>query len=167
MTTTGQPGSRQGTNRVPPDPPGSGPSPRDVPAGSGMEIIKGLRWPLILVLAAIALVRPVMSITGLMDELGKPLAPLLVTAAVSVIWIASVGLSRVSRPVLTLIFAGLGYGVFAIILSGILSPILNGQLEGPLAAPFAIIPVLLVNAAWGAITGVIARALHGARRGRR
>lgn len=165
MTTT-KPGSQQDHDRVPSGRSGPGLGPRDVHGGSRMEIIKGLRWPLIVVLAVVALARPIMSITGLTDDLGRPLTPLVVTAAVSVIWIASVVLARVNRPVLTLIFAGLGYGVFSIILSGILSPILNGQLEGPLATPVAIIPVLIVNGLWGAVAGLIAKAVQGARPGR-
>jgi hypothetical protein len=67
--------------------------------------------------------------------------------------------------VLTLVCAGVVYGVLSIVLSGILSPILTGQLQGPLAMPFAIIPVLAVNAVWGLITGVIALLVRRARAG--
>jgi hypothetical protein len=43
------------------------------------------------------------------------------------------------------------------VLSGILSPIMDGRFDGPLAYPIAVLPMLVVNAAWGAFAGVIAR----------
>lgn len=131
-----------------------------------MENVKQLRWPLVVGLGALALVRPLMNIVGLMDRLGRPAAPLLVTLAISIVWIAVVGLSRVRQPVLTLVFAGIVYGVLSIVLSGILSPILTGRLHGPLATPFAVIPSLAVNAIWGAITGAIARLVQQVRQRR-
>jgi hypothetical protein len=88
--------------------------------------------------AALALVRPLLSIVGLMDDLGKPLAPVVITLVISLIWIAAVGLSSVPNPLLTLVFTGLTYGALSIALSGVLSPILDGELEGPLASPFGI-----------------------------
>lgn len=126
-----------------------------------------LHWPVVVGLGALALVRPLMSIVGLMDELGRPLGPLLATLVISVVWLAVVGLSRVPAPVLTLVFAGLVYAGLSIVLSAILSPILTGELQGPLATPFGIgvLSVLVVNAAWGAVTGAIAllvRRMRGA-----
>jgi hypothetical protein len=132
-----------------------------------MKDIKSLQWPLILGLGAFALVRPLMNIVALMDELGRPLAPLLATLVISIVWIGAVVLSRAAQPVLTLAFAGLAYGVLSIVLSGILSPILSGELQGPLATPFAfaVIPVLVVNGLWGALTGLIALAVMRMRDG--
>jgi hypothetical protein len=75
---------------------------------------------------------------------------------VTAVWVLVVGLGRVAQPVLTLVGAGLAYGVFAIALSGILSPILSGELQGPLAMPIAIVPMLLVNALWGLVAGGLA-----------
>lgn len=123
-----------------------------------MENIKKLPWPLILVLGVIALVRPLINIVGIADQVGRPLAPLLATLVISVIWVAAASIPRVGQPVLTLVFAGLTYGVLSIVLSAILSPILSGQLQGPLTTPFGfgVIAVLIVNAIWGAIAGVIA-----------
>lgn len=135
----------------------------------GMENIKNLQWSLVLGLGALALARPLMNIVGLADQLGRPLTPVLVTLLISVVWIAAVGLSRVAQPVLTLTFAGLAYGVFAIVLSAVLSPILTGEFQGPLATPFAfaVVPVLITNAIWGAITGVIALLVQQMRGNRR
>lgn len=121
-----------------------------------MSTLKRLHWPLALGLGAFGLIRPVLNITGVAEDLGKPLTPVLVTIGISLVWIAIVGLSRVAEPVVTLLIAGIVYGVLAIIVSAILSPILLGELHGPLANPSSIVPVLLVNAVWGLIAGLLA-----------
>jgi hypothetical protein len=117
------------------------------------------RLPLLLILGLglLALVRPLASIV--VEQSGHELdaAPrLLLTAAITLVWVAVVGLGRAPRPVLTLVLAGLAYAVCAIALSGILSPLLLGHLSGPLAQPLAIVPMLLVNALWGLIAGLLA-----------
>ena len=112
---------------------------------------------LILGLGLLALVRPLASIV--VEQSGHDLgaAPrLLLTAAITLVWVAVVGLGRAPRPLLTLVLAGLVYAVAAIALSGILSPLLLGHLSGPLAQPLAIVPMLLVNALWGLIAGLLA-----------
>lgn len=50
-----------------------------------MEHLKTLHWPLILSLAAVALIRPLKSIVGLMDDIGRPLTPPVVTLVISLI----------------------------------------------------------------------------------
>ncbi len=121
---------------------------------------------LVLGLGLIALVRPLASIV--VEQSGHELDAvprLLLTAAITLVWVAAVGLSRAPRPVLTLVLAGTVYAVAAIALSGILSPLLLGHLAGPLAQPLAIVPMLLVNAVWGLIAGLLAlgvRHLRGA-----
>lgn len=127
---------------------------------------QSLHWPLILGLAALALIRPLFSIVGLSDVLGKPATPLILTAAITAAWVLIVGLSRVPHPVLTLVAAGLAYALASIVLSAVLSPILTGELQGPLAMPLAIIPLLIVNALWGLITGGLALLLQRVRAGR-
>ncbi|MDO5633825.1 MAG: hypothetical protein Q4G34_02980 [Micrococcus sp.] len=123
-----------------------------------MDTIKSLHWPLILGLGALALIRPLTRIAE--DQLdffdGSAVVPIALTVMISAIWIAVVGLSKTVQPVLTLLFAGLAYAVFSIILSGILSPILIGELQGPLANPIAIAPMLLTNAIWGLAAGGLA-----------
>lgn len=119
--------------------------------------------PLIIGLAVLALVRPLFSITGLSDTLGKPATPIILTVVISVLWILIVGLSRVRNPLLTLVFAGLTYAVLSILLSAVLSPILHGELQGPLANPIAIVYVLATNAVWGLITGALALGLQRIR----
>lgn len=120
---------------------------------------KLLNWRLIIVLALIALIRPLMSITGISGVLGKPVASITATLAISIIWIAAVTIKKESQPVTTLIITGIAYAVFAIILSGILSPIFIGTLQGPLTNPFAIISMFMTNIIWGFITGSIAALL--------
>lgn len=122
-----------------------------------MADLRSLQWPLVLGLASLALVRPLVNIVA--DQLGTkppPVVPIGITLATTIVWVAVVGLSRVAQPVLTLVAAGVGYGVLSIVLSAILSPILTGELQGPLAMPIAIVPVLVFNAAWGAVAGALA-----------
>ncbi|GAB3536122.1 hypothetical protein GCM10027403_15760 [Arthrobacter tecti] len=129
--------------------------------------LTSLQWPLILGLGALALIRPLASITGVSDALGKPATPLLLTLAVSIAWILIVGLSKARNPVLTLVFAGVAYALYSVVISGILSPILTGELQGPLAMPLAILPLLITNALWGLIAGLLAlflQRLRGIRR---
>ncbi|MFI1338390.1 hypothetical protein ACH4U7_51755 [Streptomyces sp. NPDC020845] len=122
--------------------------------------------PLVAGLTAVALIRPLCSITGLSDALGKPAAPLVLTAAISLTWILVVGLGTAREPVPTLVAAGLGYALAVLVLSAVLSPLLTGRLQGPLAHPISIVPLFAVNALWGALCGVCAGGLRRMR-GRR
>ncbi|WP_062105524.1 hypothetical protein [Bacillus niameyensis] len=120
---------------------------------------KKLNWKLILILSLIALVRPIMSMLGISEVIGQPIASITATIAITIVWSITVFIRRDSQPILTLLFVGIGYGILAIIISGIFSPILTGHLQGPLTNPFAFISVLITNAIWGLIAGVIASAL--------
>ncbi|SEH51047.1 hypothetical protein SAMN05192559_101915 [Halobacillus karajensis] len=115
-----------------------------------------LSWKLIVALGAMALIRPLLSGTGVLDMIGQPTASLTVTLAITIIWIMIVITKNVPRPVATLAGAGLVYGIAAIIISGILSPILTGELQGPLTNPLAVISVLITNGIWGLIAGSLA-----------
>jgi hypothetical protein len=121
--------------------------------------LKKLNWKLIIVLAVFALVRPVMSMLGISEAIGKPVASIGATIIISFVWIIAVVRARESQPVLTLMLVGIGYAVLAIIISGIFSPILLGQLQGPLTNMFAFVSVFVTNAIWGLIAGVIASVL--------
>jgi hypothetical protein len=132
-----------------------------------VQRLRGLRWPLVAVLAAVALLRPLFSIVRLSDSLGKPATPLLLTAAISLIWTLAVGLSRVPEPLLTLVTAGVAYALAVLVLSAPLSLILDGELKGPLATPQAIVPLLVVNGLWGAVCGAGAMGLRRMRDARR
>jgi hypothetical protein len=67
--------------------------------------------------------------------------------------------------VLTLVVVGLTYAVLSMLLAAVLSPLLTGEAQGPLANPVAIVPVLLTNAVWGALAGLLALAVRRARDG--
>lgn len=127
-----------------------------------MARFNDVSWPLALALGVFALVRPLLSMAGAMDALGRPVAPLVATAVISVVWVLAGGLSRVGHPVLTLVAAGLVYGVLAVALSAVGSVLLTGQLQGPLTTPWGagVLATLAVNAVWGAVTGVLAASLQ-------
>lgn len=133
-----------------------------------MQELKRLPWPLIVALSVVALIRPVMSIVGLMDQLGRPITPILATVGITIVWVAVVVLRRVEAPVATLVVTGVLYGVFAVVLSGVLSLALEGELQGPLATPggFGVVATLAVNALWGTIAGVLARGVRELQHGR-
>lgn len=116
-------------------------------------------WLFILGLAALALIRPIMSMLGLSQAIGQPFASIAITLLISLVWLAVAVRARFSRPIVTLMLTGLVYGVFAILISAVLSPILTGQLQGPATNVFAFVSVLLTNAVWGLIVGVIASAV--------
>lgn len=120
---------------------------------------KIFNWKLITTLSILAFIRPLMSILGISDAIGKPLVSITATIVISIIWIAAVYIKQDSQPLLTLVFVGIAYGILAIVISGLLSPILTGQLQGPLTNPFAIVSVLITNSIWGFITGAIAAGL--------
>lgn len=122
-----------------------------------------ISWGLVLGLGAVALARPLASITGIAEAIGRPAAPLLLTATITAIWVLAVGLGRAPRPVLTLTLAGVAYAVAVIPLSAILSPLLSGSLQGPATNPAAIVPLLATNALWGAAAGLLAAGLQRLR----
>jgi len=122
--------------------------------------MRQLRWPLIVLLALTGLIRPVLSVAGVFDDLGAfghPWAPLLATGLLALAWIAVVVLGRVRAPVLTLTFAGLGYGLAAIALNLVLHLFLDSAERIP--AP-GYVAILLWNALQGAVLGAIALGLQ-------
>lgn len=128
-----------------------------------MNKLEQLHWPLIIGMGALALIRPLLNIVGLMDGLGRPFGPLLVTVLISLAWLLIVVASRVRRPLLTLVWTGIAYGLLAILLSAILSPMLQGHLMGPLTNPYALLSVLITNAIWGGAVGLVALAVQRLR----
>lgn len=140
-------------------PPSAHPPPDARAAGPGPD---KLHWPLILLLGAVALIRPLLHLTGVIGGLvpSGPVAVLVVTVAITAGWVAAVLIGGVTRPVLTLVLAALAYAVMAMILSSILSPILLGERQGPLANPMALPSMLATNALWGLIAGGIAAGLR-------
>ena len=101
---------------------------------------------------------------GLSERIGQPFASITATIIISLVWIAVAVVLRVKQPAVTLLLAGVAYGIFAIVLSAIASPILSGQLKGPLTTPYAIVSVLLTNGIWGFLAGIAASAVMRMRR---
>lgn len=129
-----------------------------------MNKLTRLHWPLIIGLGALALIRPLLNIVGLMDLLGRPFGPIIITVLISAIWVAVTLLTHIQSPLLTLTFTGICYGVFALVLGTTLSPILDGAPAGALINPVVIASVLITNAIWGGIVGLIAVAIQALTR---
>ncbi len=125
------------------------------------SLTRALNLPLVLGLGAFALVRPLVRIVQDQSDLGEHrLVPVALTVLVTTVWVLAVALSRQARPVATLVAAGLTYAVLVVPLSALTSVLLLGDLEGPLTRPWSIVPLLIVNALWGACAGVLALALQ-------
>ncbi|WP_075742029.1 MULTISPECIES: hypothetical protein [Actinoalloteichus] len=124
---------------------------------AGLPRTRALNWPLIIGLAAIALIRPLFGLVGLMDLFGRPATPILLFAGISIAWILLVGLTGVARPVLTLVLAGLIYALVSMVVAG-------DPFSGAVAAPVALLGILLTDIVWGAVCGVLAAALQRVRR---
>ncbi|WP_017570256.1 hypothetical protein [Nocardiopsis halotolerans] len=127
-------------------------------------------WSLVLGLGALALTRPLLGVTGVTEALDwSPFLQLGTTALITVAWVTAVVVAHVPRPLLTLVYTGLAYAVFSVVLSAVLSPVMLGELRGPLTNPFGLVSVLALNALWGLVAGAIAlavrSALDGGRRG--
>jgi hypothetical protein len=121
-------------------------------------------WPLVLGLALFALTRPVLSITGLADEWGKPATPLIATALITAVWVVAAARFAHRAPVLTLVVTALAYAAFAVVLSAILSPMLDGQSSKVVTNPIALLGVLSTNLVWGLVAGGLAALLTARRR---
>jgi hypothetical protein len=123
---------------------------------------KTMRWDLVLLLAAIGLVRPLLSIAGAYDAAGdSPLAPVLVTVAIAAVWVGVVVTTRAPNSLATLTLAGTLYGVFAIVLQQVVWNLFLGGApeEAPSSAPVLVmswISILVTNTIWGAFLGFIA-----------
>ncbi|WP_216215943.1 hypothetical protein [Amycolatopsis aidingensis] len=116
--------------------------------------LESLPWGLILGLGALQLVRPLMSMVGALDAMGKPWSPVAVTVIIAIIWIGVVVAKRVAQPVLTLAFAGIAYGIFAVALN------LIGTMFGAQSmAAAGILGTLLFNGLLGLVLGLIALGL--------
>lgn len=112
-------------------------------------------WKLIILLAAFALIRPMMSIMGVTEMIGQPYTSISLTLIISAVWIITMVYKNVKTPVQHLVMTGILYAAASVILSGVLSPVLLGALMGPLTNPFDLISVLMTNIIWGTVTGLI------------
>lgn len=125
-----------------------------------MQRLRQIDWPLVMGLGCLALVHPLLNVTGLMEIFGRPLGPWLITALVSAIWVATVVLSRVREPLATLVLTGLTAGLAVLVVSALLAPAVIAGPGGLLANPIAVIAVLGANTLWGTLAGLVAAGLR-------
>jgi hypothetical protein len=121
-------------------------------------------WPLVLGLGSLALLSPLVELTGLADAIGQPATVLMLLAVVALVWIGCVGLARVPRPVIILTLSGAVYGA----LTAVLGVAFGTGREG-LGGDAAVIAVLF-ELGWsivlGCLAGLLALAVQNLR-GRR
>lgn len=129
-----------------------------------MEKLRHYDWSLIVGLGCLALVHPLLNITGFMNTLGRPAGPWLVTALISTIWVATVVLSRVREPLATLALTGLTAGLAVLAVSALLTPTFTAWPGGLLVNPIAVVGVLAINTLWGILAGMVAGILQWALR---
>jgi hypothetical protein len=101
-----------------------------------------------------------------LERVGGTFGSILVTVLISLVWLVIVVLTNIREPFLTLVFTGITYGTFAIVLSAILSTALIGELQGPLTNLLASVSVLIFNAIWGGVVGIVAVALKSITKSR-
>jgi hypothetical protein len=121
-------------------------------------------WPLVLGLGSLALLSPLVELTGLADAIGQPSTVLLLLAVVALIWIGCVGLARVPRPVITLTLAGAAYGALTAVLGVVFGT--DPRAVGGAAAVVAVLFELGLSTMLGCLGGLIALAVQSLRRQR-
>jgi hypothetical protein len=127
-----------------------------------MEKLRHYDWALIAGLGCLALVHPLLNSTGLMEHLGRPGGPWLITALVAAIWVAVVVLGRVDAPLATLALTGLSAGLAVSAVNALLAPALTGRPSALMLQPIAVVAVLATNTLWGTLAGLVAVALRRA-----
>ncbi|MFJ5225013.1 hypothetical protein [Streptomyces sp. NPDC088400] len=125
---------------------------------SSRSDLRELPWGTIVALGVFSLLRPVLSIVGAYDDgpLKKPVGPLVLTVLIIAVWIGTTVMRRFPRPVETLAFVGVAYGVLALLLNISLQPFLDSAELPPVPG---MIGIVIFNAAQGAVCGLIALAL--------
>ncbi len=130
------------------------------------RLASNLRWGLVTALAAVGLIRPLLSIAGAYEEfLGGAVGRAVVTILIAALWVGVVVIRRVPNPLLTLVVVGGMYGVFAILLQQIIwNFFLGGAPEGaPSSAPILVISwisIIATNTIWGALLVLVAVGLR-------
>ncbi|MFC0680086.1 hypothetical protein ACFFGH_19805 [Lysobacter korlensis] len=120
-----------------------------------------LNWPATVGFGTLALLWPIVALTGLADALGPLASLVLVLTAIGLAWILGVGFGNVPRPVLTLTLAGGIAGSLLVISSQALGE--WPEVSGGLMIAGAALEIGR-SAALGALAGVLAMLLQRARR---
>lgn len=121
-----------------------------------------LNWNLILVLAALGLLRPLSSVFGLNNLVAGPWIPLVVTALIAALWIAAVVKQRTSNPFATLVITGGMHGVFIIVFQRVMWTLMP---QAAVSIPvIGYVSIIVTNLIWGAILGLIAVGIQKSHR---
>jgi hypothetical protein len=129
------------------------------PEDSGAAAGRPLSWPLILGLGSLALLTPLVQLTGLGEVLGQPTTVLGILAVVAVAWIGSVGFGRVPRPVLTLALAGAVHGALLVVVGLVFGA---SREWGGAAAVVAVLFELGWSTVLGGVAGLLALVIQRA-----
>jgi hypothetical protein len=122
------------------------------PAPDGRTRSPALSWSNILGLGALALLWPLLELTGIAGALGDPVTTVLLLVVVGGVWVGTVGLGGEPRPVATLTLAGTVYGTLVVLLAAALG--IGRELHGA-ATFYALVPLGLCTAL-GTVAGLLA-----------
>jgi hypothetical protein len=120
-----------------------------------MKALASLNWTLIVQLAALGLVRPLLSIVGLNGESLGTWFPILITALLTVIWVGVIATRTVPNPILSLSCVGGLYGAFSIVMMQFIWLIVPSAAQANFPSA-AFIAIIVTNLAWGAALGIAA-----------
>ncbi|HHU09393.1 MAG TPA: hypothetical protein GXZ60_05175 [Intrasporangiaceae bacterium] len=119
-----------------------------------------MSWVAVLGFATLALLWPLLRLTGLEAMLGGALTVLVVFGTTLVVWVLGAGLGAVPRPVLTLTLSG---AVFSLLLTASFLVLGDGPAHGWARSVVAATIELAQYAGLGAVAGLAAAAIQ--RRG--
>lgn len=132
--------------------------------GHAPHPVRDLRWRLIAVLAAVALVRPAIHVgEHLVGATVAEWIPFGITVAITAVWVAVVGGAKVRYPLSTLIATGLTYVVYTAVLGLVGGLLLMGAAQGPLTDPISFPGIIVTNLIWGIIAGALATLVQRVR----
>lgn len=127
--------------------------------------INQLPWSLILSLGVLALIRPVIKILG--DVFGydvSPLATVLITVVVALVWIGTVVKLKVKNPVIVLAASGVVYAVLSIAMAvtiQLFAPDLgDDEAKVSVLLTIGLVATAIFNLIYGAFLGFIASLLQ-------
>ena len=123
-----------------------------------------MSWTAVLGFGTLALLWPLLRLTGLEAVLGGPLTVLLVFGTTVLLWVLGAGLGNVPRPVLTLTLSGV---VFSLLLTAAFLIIGDGPEHGWVRSIVAAGIEIGQYAGLGALAGLAAAGIQRSRRQRR
>ena len=123
-----------------------------------------LPWTLILSLGLFALIRPIIKVLG--DVFGyevSSLATMVITAAIAIVWVATIVKLRVKKPVHVLALSGVVYAVLSILMAvtiQLLAPDLgNNEAKISTLLTAGLVATTAFNFVYGAFLGFVAMTL--------